>query len=562
LIGFRTSCTWPVNRLPSPSNQLSSIRDAVTGNSYTGDIKSQSAYNYTYNVIGELTGDVQQEITNVTWNVYGKILSLSDSGNTISFTYDAAGNRISKTAHGITTWYVRDAQGNVMSVYTQGNSAINSGALTQSEAHLYGSIRLGLLDLSVNCGTSLTQPTSLSLVRGNKLFELTNHLGNVLETISDKKVQHTSDNSTVDYYLADVLNANDYYSFGMGMPARSYNATTAANYRYGFNGKEQDPEVKGAGDQYDYGMRMYDPRVGRFLSTDPLTKQYPWYTPYQFSGNTSIAGKDRDGEETMIPLNGVGLSGTPMSNYFDNKEGRKLWMKAMGIELGIGAIALTDIFLTKGRITTTLLVEAPFYGSFEHNRSRTLEGRIEQDNRSKEGLTTAFVNWSMGRVTGSLLDVVKEGFIATKDVIPIFRGTSVGFEGNAAQKALGISPGSTDPAVATMFATQSENYGEGILYISNTRLLGQVGLTANVLKETEIEVAAKIKPADYAKYAQGYITASEARSILKSIGVEVPSRISRNTNISTLLEGRTKMTKEQIDKFTTKALEIIKNREK
>jgi len=264
----------------------------------------------------------------------------------------------------------------------------------------------------------------------------------------------------------------------------------------------------------------------------------------------------------MIPLNGVGLSGTPMSNYFDNKEGRKLWMKAMGIELGIGAIALTDIFLTKGRITTTLLVEAPFYGSFEHNRSRTLEGRIEQDNRSKEGLTTAFVNWSMGRVTGSLLDVVKEGFIATKDVIPIFRGTSVGFEGNAAQKALGISPGSTDPAVATMFATQSENYGEGILYISNTRLLGQVGLTANVLKETEIEVAAKIKPADYAKYAQGYITASEARSILKSIGVEVPSRISRNTNISTLLEGRTKMTKEQIDKFTTKALEIIKNREK
>jgi RHS repeat-associated protein len=52
----------------------------------------------------------------------------------------------------------------------------------------------------------------------------------------------------------------------MEMPVRSYNAATAANYRYGFNGKEQDPEVKGARDQYDYGMRMYDPRVGRFLS--------------------------------------------------------------------------------------------------------------------------------------------------------------------------------------------------------------------------------------------------------------------------------------------------------
>ena len=287
----------PTSGVAHLTNQLSSIQDAVTGNSYTGDLKSQSAFNYTYDAIGELTGDSQQEITNVSWNVYGKILSLSDSGNTISFTYDAAGNRISKTAHGITTWYVRDAQGNVMSVYTQGNSAINSGALSQTEADLYGSSRLGLLDLSVNCGTSLTQPTSRSLVRGNKLFELTNHLGNVLETISDKKVQHTSDNSTVDYYLADVLNANDYYSFGMGMPVRSYSAATAANYRYGFNGKENDNEVKGTGNEIDYGMRMYDPRVGRFLSTDPLEKKYPELTPYQFAGNSSIRSVDIDGLE-------------------------------------------------------------------------------------------------------------------------------------------------------------------------------------------------------------------------------------------------------------------------
>ena len=296
----------PTSGVAHLTNQLSSIQDAVTGNSYTADIKSQAAFNYSYDAIGELTGDAQQEITNVTWNVYGKILSLSDSGNTISFTYDAAGNRISKTAHGITTWYVRDAQGNVMSVYTQGNSAINSGALTQTEAHLYGSSRLGLLDLSVNCGTSLAQPTLRSLLRGSKLFELTNHLGNVLETISDKKVQHTSDNSTVDYYLADVLNANDYYSFGMQMPVRSFNAATAANYRYGFNGKEDDDEVKGAGNQQDYGMRIYDPRVARFLSVDPIGKKYPYFTPYQFTGNMPIVAVDQDGME-MAP-NGFGGS--------------------------------------------------------------------------------------------------------------------------------------------------------------------------------------------------------------------------------------------------------------
>lgn len=43
---------------------------------------------------------------------------------------------------------------------------------------------------------------------------------------------------------------------------------------------------------------MYDERIlGKFLSVDPLTKDYPWYTPYQFSGNKPIAFTDLDGLE-------------------------------------------------------------------------------------------------------------------------------------------------------------------------------------------------------------------------------------------------------------------------
>src|SRR5688572_17437974 len=69
------------------------------------------------------------------------------------------------------------------------------------------------------------------------------------------------------------------------------------SYRYGFNGKENDNEVKGEGNQQDYGMRIYDPRLGRFLSVDPLTSDYPWFTPYQFSGNMPIWAVDIDGME-------------------------------------------------------------------------------------------------------------------------------------------------------------------------------------------------------------------------------------------------------------------------
>jgi len=83
----------------------------------------------------------------------------------------------------------------------------------------------------------------------------------------------------------------------MLMPYRQYSFSNV--YKYGFNGKENDNEVKGVGEQQDYGMRIYDPRVGRFLSVDPLAAKYPWYTPYQFASNSPIANVDLDGGENL-----------------------------------------------------------------------------------------------------------------------------------------------------------------------------------------------------------------------------------------------------------------------
>jgi len=47
---------------------------------------------------------------------------------------------------------------------------------------------------------------------------------------------------------------------------------------------------------------MYDPRVGRFLSPDPLSQHFPYYSPYQYAGNKPIWAKDLDGAEEVIPL--------------------------------------------------------------------------------------------------------------------------------------------------------------------------------------------------------------------------------------------------------------------
>ncbi len=95
----------------------------------------------------------------------------------------------------------------------------------------------------------------------------------------------------------------------MELVGRTY---SLPKYRYGFNGKEKDDEVKGIGAQYDYGFRIYDPRIARFLSVDPLTKKYPELTPYQFASNTPIQGVDLDGLEVYYAADGslLGKVGT------------------------------------------------------------------------------------------------------------------------------------------------------------------------------------------------------------------------------------------------------------
>jgi RHS repeat-associated protein len=74
----------------------------------------------------------------------------------------------------------------------------------------------------------------------------------------------------------------------------------SSKYRYGFNGKENDNEVKGDGNQQDYGLRIYDPRLGKFLSADPLSSSFPWNSTYAYAEGNSINFIDLDGGENPI----------------------------------------------------------------------------------------------------------------------------------------------------------------------------------------------------------------------------------------------------------------------
>jgi len=175
--------------------------------------------------------------------------------------------------------------------------------LVSEEHSLYGSSRLGLSTRKDTLYKNTVQSTTYTYVfrqLGMKQYELSNHLGNVLSTVTDQKKPNSTGGITIDNFDPVIVSVSDYYPFGSIMPTRSY---TTKDYRYGFNGKEKDDEGMGGGKStYDYGFRIYNSSLGKFLSIDPLTKSYPWYSTYQFAGNTPVAAVDLDGLEEFIVI--------------------------------------------------------------------------------------------------------------------------------------------------------------------------------------------------------------------------------------------------------------------
>jgi RHS repeat-associated protein len=66
-------------------------------------------------------------------------------------------------------------------------------------------------------------------------------------------------------------------------------------YRYGFNGKLKDNEWAGIGNHLEFGLRLYDSRIGRFISLDLDAKKYPHMSPYVYAADNPIWFTDKDG---------------------------------------------------------------------------------------------------------------------------------------------------------------------------------------------------------------------------------------------------------------------------
>ena len=244
--------------LSTTSNQLTHIVDGIAAGVAGNDLDSQAPNNYLYDRTGRLLSDNRAGISRINWRHDDKVKSVQYAGGEVRYMYDAQGRRILKITPDKVSYFVRDLTGNVLAVYDIDDE------VTLNSIPVYGAARLGIQRVNQTI-TDLQSNNHIVKYRGKKRYELTGHTGNVERLVSDRKVPITTGESGE--YNADGHVAMDYYPFGM---LKDTGTPDTTSYLYGFQGQEKDNEIKGDGNSYYTEFRMYDPRVGRWLSVDPV----------------------------------------------------------------------------------------------------------------------------------------------------------------------------------------------------------------------------------------------------------------------------------------------------
>ncbi|MEO6521022.1 MAG: DUF6443 domain-containing protein [Mucilaginibacter sp.] len=220
------------------------------GNQVT-TISGISASSYLYDGNGNVRYDPRNDVT-IAYNILNLPQSIGGS-KTISYRYDAAGNKLRSNSSNIT-----------------------SGTTDYINGIQYKS---GVLEL-INSSEGLARKNS----NGTFTYEFTldDHLGNSRVIFNDSSG------------VARIVQKQDYYPFGLVIPRRNNGVTN----EFLFNGKEFLEELK----LYDFGARIYDPVIARWNMIDPLAEKYSGLSPYIFAGNNPVKKIDPNGRDIWLSL--------------------------------------------------------------------------------------------------------------------------------------------------------------------------------------------------------------------------------------------------------------------
>ncbi len=229
----------------------------------------------------------------------------------------------------------------------------------------------------------------------------------------------------------------------MIQPGRNFNSS---EYKFGFNGMESDDELKGTKNSYDFGARIYDPRIGRWLSLDPLANKYPDVSPYAFSLNNPIRFIDPDGKspEDVISksLNALGERlGYQISINRETKEMIIIKAEAVytfkdfdetGNKLEYSLIKTIFCVDSKGEVGSTQQTEQKIsaevspteaYGFFHNELTKNERGKLN-DNSEYAQKNDKIVNAMQKLVKNNPESVTKKKYVWLKNGIDKYKDPS------------------------------------------------------------------------------------------------------------------------------------------
>ncbi|MDY8138214.1 DUF6443 domain-containing protein [Aquimarina sp. 2201CG5-10] len=273
------SYTYNAGNILESVTDSSGIAEGFRDGNTSGD-------DYTYDINGNMTTDLNKGITNITYNYLNlpETVTVNNTTHTVNITYiyDATGVKLKKIATEGSSVTTTDYAGNY--VYKNGQ--------LEFFKHKEGYV----------------EPNTLGGF--DYVYQFLDHNDNIRLSYSDKdgdgKIDVLKNNADIDGdedLAHEIREEKNYYPFGL--LHKGYNNTIVGRkHNYGFVGKEEQDEFGIA--WLDFGARNYDASIGRWMNIDPLADEMRRHSPYNYAFDNPISFIDPDGMAPFWINNGDG----------------------------------------------------------------------------------------------------------------------------------------------------------------------------------------------------------------------------------------------------------------
>ncbi len=209
---------------------------------------------YTYDKNGNMISDANKGISAITYNYLNLPIKVSFGTNRfIDYIYDASGVKQQK-------------------VVTEGSSLTTT---QYAGNYIYENNNLQFFNHAEGYVEPVIASGSAAISSFNYVYQYKDHLGNIRLSYTD-----ADGNGTIKQ--DEIIEENNYYPFGLKHKGYN-NVVNGAESKYKYHGKEHQEEL--GLNWYDYGARNYQPDIGRWFNPDPLSDEFPEWSPYNFVKN-------------------------------------------------------------------------------------------------------------------------------------------------------------------------------------------------------------------------------------------------------------------------------------